>query len=113
MLKPHYEAVITDIDGTLVQYQPSLSNMAEIDALIPDSAVKAISRLHLAGVAFATVTGRTYDQSRDLLVQLGISGPCVFAGGATIRNIPSGEILHEASLTPDTLKVVCIPYGKY
>lgn len=107
MSKPHYEAVITDIDGTLVRYQPSLSNMAEIDALIPKSAVKAISRLHLAGVAVAAVTGRTYDQSRELLIKLGISGPCVFAGGATIRDIPSGEILHEASLTPETLRVVC------
>lgn len=107
MSKSHYEAVITDIDGTLVQYRPSLSNMAEIDALIPESAVKAISRLHLAGVAVAAVTGRTYDQSRDLLIKLGISGPCVFAGGATIRDVPSGEILHEASLTPTTLKAVC------
>lgn len=107
MSKPHYEAVITDIDGTLVQYQPSLSNMAEIDALIPKSTVKAISRLHLAGVAVAAVTGRTYDQSRNLLMKLGISGPCVFAGGATIRDIPSGEILHEASLSLEALKVVC------
>jgi HAD superfamily hydrolase (TIGR01484 family) len=107
MSNPRYEAVITDIDGTLVQYQPSLSNMAEVDALIPESAVKAISRLHLAGVAVAAVTGRTYDQSRDLLIKLGISGPCVFAGGATIRDIPSGEILHEASLSPETLKVIC------
>lgn len=107
MSKPQYEAVITDIDGTLVQYQSSLSNMAEVDALIPESAVDAISRLHLAGVAVAAVTGRTYEQSRDLLITLGINGPCVFAGGATIRDIPSGEILHEASLTPTTLKAVC------
>jgi HAD superfamily hydrolase (TIGR01484 family) len=107
MSKPRFEAVVTDIDGTLVQYQPSLSNMAEIDVLIPKSAVKAISRLHLAGVAVAAVTGRTYDQSRDLLVKLGISGPCVFAGGATIRDIPSGKILHEASLPTETLKAVC------
>ncbi|MNH50199.1 putative phosphatase [compost metagenome] len=107
MSKSQYEAVITDIDGTLVQYRPSLSNMAEIDALIPESAVDAISRLHLAGVAVAAVTGRTYEQSRDLLITLGISGPCVFAGGATIRNVPSGEILHEASLSPVTLKAVC------
>lgn len=107
MSKQQYKAVITDIDGTLVQYRPSLSSMAEIDALIPESAVRAISRLHDAGVAVAAVTGRTYDQSRDLLMKLGISGPCVFAGGATIRDIPSGKILHEASLPPETLKVVC------
>jgi hydroxymethylpyrimidine pyrophosphatase-like HAD family hydrolase len=107
MSNPRYKAVITDIDGTLVQYQPSLSNIAEIDALIPESAITAISRLHAAGIAVAAVTGRTYDQSRDLLIKLGISGPCVFAGGATIRDIPSGEILHEASLNPETLRVVC------
>jgi HAD superfamily hydrolase (TIGR01484 family) len=107
MSKPLYEAVITDIDGTLVQYQPSLSDMAEIDALIPESAVRAISRLHLAGVAVAAVTGRTYEQSRDILITLGIDGPCVFAGGAAIRDIPSGKILYEASFNPATLKTVC------
>ena len=107
MSKTRYEAVITDIDGTLVQYQPSMSNLNEADALIPESAINAISRLHLAGVAVAATTGRTYEQSRDLLITLGSNGPCAFAGGATIRDIPSGEILHEASLTPETLKAVC------
>jgi hydroxymethylpyrimidine pyrophosphatase-like HAD family hydrolase len=102
-----YKAVITDIDGTLVQYQPSLTNMAEIDALIPESAVRAVTRLHLAGLAVAAVTGRTYEQSRDVLTSLGITGPCVFAGGAAVRDIPSGEILYEASLEPETLTTVC------
>ena len=69
----YYKAVITDIDGTLVQYRPSLSNMAEVDALIPERAILAVARLHQAGVAVAAVTGRTYDQSRDLLIKLGIN----------------------------------------
>jgi hydroxymethylpyrimidine pyrophosphatase-like HAD family hydrolase len=107
MQAPYYETVITDIDGTLVQYRPSSLNLAEADVLIPESAVDAISRLHSAGLTVAAVTGRTYDQSRNLLIKLGISGPCVFAGGATIRNIPDGKILHEASLDPSTLKAVC------
>ena len=102
-----YKAIITDIDGTLVQYQPHLSDIAEIDALIPSSAVEAISRLHLAGLAVAAVTGRTFEQSRDVLNLLGITGPCIFAGGAAVRDMPSGKILYEASLDTRTLQTVC------
>lgn len=101
-----YKAVIADIDGTLVQYRPDLSGLSEADAFIPKSAIKAIKKLHDTGIKITAVTGRTYEQSKDLLVTLGITGPCVFAGGATIRVIPSGDILFEASLKPETLKEV-------
>jgi len=106
-MKPSsYKAVIADIDGTLVQYRPDLSQLSDADALIPHSAVQAIQKLHDAGIKVAAVTGRTYEQSKDILVKLGITGPCVFAGGATIRVIPSGEILSEASFAPEVLKDV-------
>ena len=102
-----YKAVIADIDGTLVQYRPDLSGLHEADAFIPQSAIAAVKKLHAEGVKVAAVTGRTYEQSKVLLVTLGITGPCVFAGGATIRIIPSGDILYEASMSEDALgKVV-------
>ncbi|MDN5275872.1 MAG: hydrolase [Candidatus Saccharibacteria bacterium] len=100
------KAVVSDIDGTLVQYCPDLSGLDEADALIAASTIDAISRLHQNGLIVAGVTGRTYEQSRDVLTRLGITGPCVFAGGATIRDLPSGEILYEASLAPHTLIAV-------
>lgn len=102
-----YKLVVTDIDGTLVPYRSGRGSLAEIDAFIPDSAKDAIAKLQHAGITVAGITGRTYDQSRDLLSSLGIKGPCVFAGGATVRNLPDGEILYEASLDPAAVESAC------
>jgi len=101
-----YKAVIADIDGTLVQYRSDLSGLEEADTLIPQSAINAVEKLHANGIKVAAVTGRTYEQSKDLLVKLGITGPCVFAGGATVRVVPSGEIISEASLSQESLEIV-------
>jgi hydroxymethylpyrimidine pyrophosphatase-like HAD family hydrolase len=102
-----YKLVVTDIDGTLVRYHTTAETLADVDAFVPESARKAIESLHSAGITVAGITGRTYEQSRDLLVSLGMTGPCVFAGGAAVRNLPDGEVLYEASLDPRTLDVVC------
>lgn len=107
MQAPRYTTLITDIDGTLVAHRADLHSLAEADAFIPASTVDAIKRLQSAGVNVASITGRTYDQSRELLVSLGITGPCVFAGGAAVRNLPDGEILYEASMEPPIVKMVC------
>ncbi len=101
-----YKVVIADIDGTLVQYRSDLSGLEEADTLIPQSAINAVEKLHANGIKVAAVTGRTYEQSKDLLVKLGITGPCVFAGGATVRVVPSGEIISEASLSQESLEIV-------
>jgi 5-amino-6-(5-phospho-D-ribitylamino)uracil phosphatase len=103
-----YKLVVTDIDGTLVPYRTGGGNLAEIDTYIPNSAKEAIAKLQQAGVIVAGITGRTYDQSKDLLISLGINGPCVFAGGAAVRSLPSGEILYEASLDSITVENVCM-----
>jgi hypothetical protein len=102
-----YKALIADIDGTLVQYRPSLSNLAQADALIRQSTIDAVSQLHNSGLKVVAMTGRTFEQSKDILASLGIEGPCAFAGGATIRLIPTGEIIYEASLEPQVVNKVC------
>ena len=102
-----YKLVVTDIDGTLVNHHRTTETLADVDAFMPASARKAIDRLQSANIPVAGVTGRTYDQSRDLLVSLGMTGPCVFAGGAAVRNLPDGEILYEASLDTQTVELVC------
>lgn len=107
MYSPPYKLVVTDIDGTLVRYHTGSESLADVDAFIPESAKKAIGHLQSAGIRVAGITGRTYDQSRDLLVSLGMTGPCVFAGGAAVRNLPDGEVLYEASLDTHTVDVVC------
>lgn len=107
MSRSPYKLVVTDIDGTLVRYHTATETLADVDAYIPESAINAINHLQSAGIIVAGITGRTYDQSRDLLVSLGITGPCVFAGGAAVRNLPDGEVLYEASLDPHTVEAVC------
>lgn len=102
-----YKLVVTDIDGTLVRYRTAMETFTDIDALMPESARNAIDDLRSAGITVAGITGRTYDQSRDLLVSLGMTGPCVFAGGASVRNLPDGEVLYEASLDSHTAEIVC------
>lgn len=102
-----YKLVVTDIDGTLVRHHTTAETLADVDAFIPESIKSAIGHLQAAGIVVAGITGRTYDQSRDLLVSLGITGPCVFAGGAAVRNLLDGEVLYEASLDHQTLEMVC------
>jgi len=96
-----YETVVADIDGTLVQYRPDLSSLAEADTFIPQSTIRAIEKMHKLGIKVAAVTGRPYEQSEELISSLGITGPCVFSDGAVIRTIPGGEVLFEASMEPE------------
>lgn len=102
----HINLLISDIDGTLVQHRPHSNNLAHADALIPQTTIDAISRLKSAGIAIVGVTGRTFEQSKNILTKLGITGPCVFAGGATIQNLPDGEVLYEATLTDEVVEEV-------
>jgi 5-amino-6-(5-phospho-D-ribitylamino)uracil phosphatase len=100
------KAVITDIDGTLVQYRPDLVTLEEADALIPHSAIDAIAQLKQRGLHVVGVTGRDYAHAHDVLTVAGVSGPSAFDGGATIRSIPDGELLYENSLPPETYDAV-------
>lgn len=105
--------VISDIDGTLVQHQPKSGDLARADALIPQATINAISQLHAEGLMLVGVTGRTFEQSRDILSSLGITGPCVFAGGATIRNLPGGEVLYESTLAEESIAEVTAILSRY
>lgn len=105
--------VITDIDGTLVQHRPHSNDLAQADALIPQTASDAVAQLHAAGLMVAGVTGRTFEQSKDILTSLGITEPCVFSGGATIRNLPDGQVLYEACLSETSVHQVTAILSKY
>jgi len=96
-----YETVVADIDGTLVQYRPDLSTLAEADVFISHSTIQAIEKMHRLGINVAAITGRPYEESKDLVISLGITGPCVFSDGAAIRMIPGGEVVFEASMEPE------------
>lgn len=75
------EAVLSDLDGTLVG---------------PDLSISAASRgalhdLREASIQLVPVTGRDFNDILPVLKGAEISGPGVFSGGSTIVDIESGE----------------------
>ena len=76
--------VVTDLDGTYVpigSHTPSSANR------------KAMGALHAAGVTVAAATARPYEMARPLFAGLGLTGPSIFDGGASIRDVETGELL--------------------
>lgn len=83
--------VLTDLDGTVVL--PSQYDVA--------NAVKEkIVELEKNGVPVIPVTGRPYEMAIPVMLALGCDGLCVVDGGASIRNIQTGEIIWSKWLEP-------------
>jgi HAD superfamily hydrolase (TIGR01484 family) len=75
--------VLTDIDGTLVwhgQHDPSPA--------VRDS----IEKVQDAGIQLTSATGRPYEMMHQIFEQLGFRGLGIFDGGASIRDIQTGEL---------------------
>lgn len=86
--------VVTDIDGTLVP----------IGSHEPTPAVQqAMDSLHQAGVVVAAATARPYEAARNLFLGLGFTGPSIFDGGASVRDVQTGELLWQNWLSVDRL----------
>lgn len=75
------EAVLSDLDGTLVG--PDLS--------ISAASREALHDLREASIQLVPVTGRDFNDILPVLKGAEISGPGVFSGGSTIVDIESGE----------------------
>lgn len=76
--------VLADMDGTMMSY-----GSHEVSQRVRD----AINAAEKAGVTVVAVTGRPYEMAQEGLMTLGISGPCVFDNGATIRQAEDGKLL--------------------
>jgi len=89
--------VVTDIDGTLV----------EIGQHVPTPVVlETMQAVQAAGVIVAAATARPYEMARDLFAELGFIGPSIFDGGASIRDVQTGELLWQNWLELPRLKEV-------
>jgi HAD superfamily hydrolase (TIGR01484 family) len=100
------DLVITDIDGTLVL--PGKHN--------PTTAVRqAIADLQVVGIDLAAATGRPYEMTRDLFLDVGLKDDCIFDNGATIRKASTGQIIWQNWLSVERLKEIVallLPHSK-
>lgn len=74
-MKTQIKLVVSDIDGTLVSHARH-----EVSALVREAVIAVENK----GVIMAAVSGRPYVLAKATLNVLGVEGPCVMDGGATI-----------------------------
>jgi HAD superfamily hydrolase (TIGR01484 family) len=100
------DLVITDVDGTLVL--PGKHN--------PTMAVRqAVTALDLAGISLTAATGRPYEMTKNLFLDVGLKDDCIFDNGATIRKLKTGEIVWKNWLSVNRLKqiaAIMLPHSK-
>jgi HAD superfamily hydrolase (TIGR01484 family) len=89
--------VVTDIDGTLVR------ELTDNSTPVVHEAMQAVQAENVHVVA---ATARSYEMAYDLFVKLGFSGPSVFDGGASVRDVVTGELLWQNWLDVDRLRAV-------
>ena len=79
-----YKAIIFDLDGTAVQtHRDALPTQNTID----------IVKMAQSSIFVSIATGRVHYRAKDIVNSLGIKEPCIFAGGAQIKNPVTGKIL--------------------
>ena len=94
MTNHHYKLLLTDVDGTLVRKDGSISaeNLAALHAAKE------------AGVHVSICTGRSMLSSRDLYRTLGVDGFHAFYDGGFICHEVSHEVLHAGTIKPALVK---------
>jgi Cof subfamily protein (haloacid dehalogenase superfamily) len=90
---PPPRLVATDIDGTLIRTDGTLSART----------IAALARISAAGAAVALVTGRPVRWLRQLYDQLPEPLPAVCANGAVVYDPETDEVLHTAPLQVEML----------
>ncbi|MBH2007568.1 HAD family phosphatase [Candidatus Saccharibacteria bacterium] len=96
--------VLSDMDDTLA---PHMQN--EVSSVVRQAVIDVERR----GIEIAVVTGRAYIHAKGVLTALGIEGPCVLDGGATIVDAVSAEILWKQWLDVQTTRQITNVLKKY
>ncbi|HEY4963278.1 MAG TPA: HAD family hydrolase [Candidatus Saccharimonadales bacterium] len=86
-----YNALITDIDGTVAAIGTDGSDISEHTRQI-------VSRAISKGKRITCATGRGWPSSKPVIQRLGLIDPCIIEGGSCIINPESEEILWEVQL---------------
>lgn len=86
-----YEALITDIDGTVTAVDSDGSDISE-------QTRKAVQAALLQGKRIACATGRGWPSAKPVIQRLGLSDPCIIEGGSCIIDPQTEKILWEMTL---------------
>ena len=91
------QLVALDLDGTV------LAPNGHVTPRTRD----AIRALVASGIRACIATGRTWSESRHVIAETGLTGPGVFAGGAVINEMATGERLASTHVAGDLARAVC------
>ncbi len=87
------KAVISDLDGTLLNQHHTLSELSK-------TTIKALRSLD---VHFLIATGRHHCDAKIIRDRLDVDAFIIAANGATVLN-PAGEVIHQAVMDPDIVE---------
>jgi len=94
--KPSIRLLATDIDGTLLNPQFSIS----------EGDLAALRRAHAAGIEIVLVTGRRHSFALPIAKQLGFDLWLISSNGAVTRSL-SGETFHRDIMPAETCRRLC------
>lgn len=94
--KPSIRLLATDIDGTLLNPQFSIS----------EGDLAALRRAHAAGIEIVLVTGRRHSFALPIAKQLGFDLWLISSNGAVTRSL-SGETFHRDMMPAQTCRRLC------
>ncbi|MBF4693030.1 Cof-type HAD-IIB family hydrolase [Fusibacter ferrireducens] len=86
------KAVISDLDGTLLNQYHTLSELSK----------ETIKALKTHDVQFLIATGRHHCDAKNIRERLDVDAFIIAANGATVLN-PAGEIIHQAVMNPEVV----------
>lgn len=102
MQKHTIKAVISDLDGTLLNAQHMLSEYSKC----------VVKRLTEAGVQFMIATGRHHIDAAKIKEKLGVEAFLITANGATVSS-KEGELIYQATLPRNIVEdILAIEVGK-
>jgi 5-amino-6-(5-phospho-D-ribitylamino)uracil phosphatase len=88
MLERSYDAVLFDLDGTLLNG----------DEVVGPENLAAVQRLRSEGVHVLFATGRSVDSTRPVVEEVGLTGPIVTFNGAVVWDFDKNRALEERTL---------------
>lgn len=90
-----YKAVISDLDGTLLNDQHTLSDYSK----------QIFRQLHDKGVRLMIATGRHHVDTQNIKAKLGIDAYTITSNGATVAD-ESGQLIYEKAIDPQVVKAI-------
>lgn len=95
--KPDVRVIATDLDGTLLRS----------DSTISERTLAALEAAEQAGIAVVFVTGRPVRWMDDLFAHVGAHGVAILSNGALVWDVAKSRPIAEHPIAPATLSAAC------